>query len=75
MEHGKIQLAGDSSQRASKQSFACAVIRSLRFAVICCNGLKLGFGMWRRMEHGAWSIEHRIKTSNHKPDQIGSSPY
>jgi hypothetical protein len=35
--HGEIKLAAGSRQRAAIESLALGVIRSQRFAVICCN--------------------------------------
>ena len=50
-EHGEMQLAAGSRQRAGKESYACGVIRSLRFAVISCSGQKTGLGFGE-----AWSM-------------------
>jgi len=40
----KRQLAAGSGQRATNESLAFGVIRSLRSAVICCNGYKAAIG-------------------------------
>jgi hypothetical protein len=52
MEQGawEIQLAAGSRQRAGKESYACGVIRSLRFAVIGHGARSMGntAGSWQQ---------------------------
>ena len=51
MEQGAWGNTAGSRQRAGKESYACGVIRSLRFAVISCSGQKTGLGFGE-----AWSM-------------------